>query len=246
MPKEIPILFSTQMVNAILEGRKTMTRRERGLKKVNENPDKWEMLGLDCSRGSVISSAACKSKVEDNNIAIKCPYGNVGDILYVRETWANLGHNNCQDGAEERNVIVFKASENGQDWENNTEGWRWKPGIHLPKSASRIWLEITDIGVERLQDISPNDAINEGIGSKYAGIPWYKNYRSFHQNEYAGLYDDLHDRQWISDPVLSFFSLWASINGANGVKGVHSFVDNPWVWVVKFRVLSTTGHFIGA
>jgi hypothetical protein len=139
--KERPILFSTPMVSAILEGRKTQTRR------ILKNPE-----------------------VSMQN----CPYGKPGDLLWVRETW----------GIEKRKEkrIVFKARMNDYPIQDD----RWRPSIHMPKDAARIWLKLTEVRVERLQDITEKDAIAEGIEDE---SPYFYN------------------------PKYSFISLWESING---------------------------------
>lgn len=180
------------MVEAILDGRKTQTRRARGATFQN-----FEEFAR-----------------------IKCPYGKPGDRLWVRETWQIT---NFLHPSDENYGYIYKASENGKDWQENTEEWKWKPSIHMPKAAARIWLEITETRLERLQDISKEDAIAEGIEPVADG---YKNYMP-----------KLSSTSQFCWPTAyhSFKSLWESINGAE------SWDLNPWLWVVKFKVLSTTG-----
>lgn len=217
MTKERPILFSTPMVEAILDGRKTQTRRTRGLEEINKNPDDWHFVGM-----CVTDSGELKATFQncEDFVRIKCPYGKPGDRLWVRETWQKT---DFLHPSNENYGYVYKASENGKDWQENTEEWKWKPSIHMPKAAARIWLEITDISVERLQDISKEDAITEGIEPVADG---YKNYMP-----------KLSSTSQFCWPTAyhSFQSLWESINGAE------SWDLNPWLWVVKFKVLSTTG-----
>lgn len=177
----------------------------------------------------------------NNNL---CPYGKLGDIIWVRETWVNVGHNNCQDGAEDFDSVVYKASQNGMDWEGNAEGWRWKPSIFMPKDASRIWLEVTNIRVERLHDISVSDIKNEGVrypvgkpdkdgfvyplfklgidNSALSFMP--ENRKELSKEAYE---DALFRAHWAE--------LWCQINGRE------RWSANPWVWVIEFKVLSTTG-----
>lgn len=211
--REIPILFSTPMVQAILDGRKTMTRRAVKAMSMQDflTPDlissapKCELVGnwiqLHHPKGGPLT-------------CIKCPYGQPGDILWVRETWQHtkvLGLN-----IEDENYgYVYKAD--GQPWED-FEGWTWKPSIHMPKEACRIRLKVTDVKVERLQDISEADAIAEGIERvAHYGTTGYMLY-----TEPDAAYSDI-------DAVYSFESLWQSINGKE------SWEQNPWVWVVKFE-----------
>lgn len=184
MQKEVPILFSTPMVLAILEGEKTMTRRTRGLLPYNEEPDNW---GIHHDKQAYL------------DLLSKCPYGKPGDLLWVRETWQHW----LNDKGEPSGNYLYKASDNGEN------GIGWKPSIHLPKAASRIWLEATDVRVERLQDISRGDAMAEGC-------------------PFPNMAQGPNPCEWFS-------GLWEKINGAG------SWEANPWVWVISFDVISTTG-----
>lgn len=225
--KEHPILFSTTMVQAILGGRKTQTRRI-----VKPQPD-FAQDKPHCFTEFMQAMSPPKSE------EINCPYGQPGDRLWVRETFAYTINDH-----EPYDTISYKADnfhrdvnrpgfeftgedmcgwlvsicQNGWHDADLSECLKWKPSIHMPKSAARIWLEITEVKVERLQDISKEDAKAEGI--KYKGITCY--------DYMTGLYD-------LFDPRSSFTSLWYKINGPE------SWHTNPWVWVVKFKVLSTTG-----
>ena len=135
-----------------------------------------------------------------------CPYGKPGDLLWVRET-------HC----EWMGMYQYRADTNDDD-----AIARWKPSIHMPKEASRIWVMIEDIRVERVLDITEEDAKAEGIEptkkDSKTGLQYYKHYK------YAVL----------STPIQSFKSLWISINGED------SWNSNPWVWVIKYRILSKT------
>lgn len=192
-----PILFSTDMVNAILYGRKTMTRR------------KVEGEALKFLR----SNFSPQFVAENTNL---CKYGKVGDLLWVRETWqhtSNFGINPL----DETTGYIFKASENGKDWQEKTEGWKWKSSLFMPKDAARIWLEITGIRVERLKDITEKDAIAEGIeklSMQVLNKPLYMDYMG-DEPKY--------------NPIDSFKSLWQSINS------YESWEENPFVWVIEFK-----------
>jgi hypothetical protein len=187
--KVIPILFGTEMVQAILKGRKLQTRRV-----VKHQSD-----------------ANCFSAGHDwemSDMLKRCPYGNVGDILYVRETWTrSLGY-------------MYKADAPDVDTDEKV---KWRPSIHMPKRASRIFLLVEAVEVERLQDITGDDAIAEGI-SRYPASPidGFKNYQ----------YLD----QFCINPDESFESLWRSIYGPE------SWEQNPWVWVIKFRPIRPFGQ----
>lgn len=217
--RERPILFSTSMVQAILAGRKTMTRRLTGLDGFNEEPDRWEYVR--CFDGHA------KFSEKGNHIMewyVKCHYGKPGDVLWVRETWAPWGDSSCayladgfvqRYGAWERDTTKLHQVERIE---------RRKPSIHMPKAAARILLQITDIRVERLQDITHKDAIAEGASDTL----------SFSEINL------LKDLDWIiPSPFMShqfgFVSLWCKINGTD------NWEANPWVWVVSFKVLSKIG-----
>jgi hypothetical protein len=145
--KERPILFSTEMVQAILAGRKTQTRRV-----VKPHPKKelnffgWklpEYIQVAFGRGTKIESLH------------KFPFGEVGDVLWVRETYLNF------NSTDKTPNYIYKA-DHPNFHVNFASGEKWKPSIYMPKAAARIWLEITNVRVERLQEISEEDAIKEG------------------------------------------------------------------------------------
>lgn len=205
MKKERPILFSTPMASALLSGSKTLTRR------VVKDP--------------MLYNTAAEFYDEEFLLLTmkKCPYGQIGDILYVKETFRELV--DCQTGnfAE----YDYKAGqEEFYKWAEAKNGYKvkWRPSLFMPKKAARIWLEITNIRVERLNDISTTDAINEGIES--CGPPcgmgidpfegrWYKNYG---EEGFSPM-----------PPKECFRKLWESINGTG------SWADNPWVWAIEFK-----------
>ncbi len=143
--KDRPILMSAPMVRAILDGTKTQTRRP-----VKSLALEWLQPGMFTPEYVAMP---------ENGL---CPYGQPGDQLYVRETWAR----DDEDGALFYRADVGTGNE-ADDWQRNIDdgasGYRWKPSIHMPRAASRITLEVTAVRVERLQDISEADAIAEGI-----------------------------------------------------------------------------------
>ncbi len=192
-----PILFSTPMVNAIRKGDKLMTRR---IVKENIPIGNW-----------------------DETLKY-CPY-QVGNILWVRETtcWVMLDHApDLLEGAKERTQFVYKANVH-PDWMEYAKekyGYKWKPSIFMPKDACRLFLEVTDIRIERLTEISEEDAILEGVQKQFSTL-----FNEWRFKDYANVKDD-----WRS-AVSSFQSLWASINGIN------SWDENPLVWVYSFKVV---------
>ncbi len=180
--KDRPILFSAPMVRAILAGHKTQTRRIVKLPLID--PDfGCEIAG--CETASVLRQSPSI-----------CPHGQPGDRLWVKETFSAYG---CF-GVDGR--IVYRADIPDGKQPN---GLHWKPSIFMPRKASRIKLGITDVKVERLQDISEADALDEGCPGDC---------------EYHG-----HPTQKCSD---WYRILWESINGPG------SWAANPWVWVITF------------
>ncbi|WP_443693945.1 hypothetical protein [Pseudomonas sp.] len=216
--KERPILFSAPMVRAILEGRKTVTRRAvKGFQIPTEDTSiqvgdrqRWSAIGQRdprygfCVFGS--TEAECAKELEQY---APCPYGRRGDRLWVRETWARVG--NCDPG-----YLTFGATYPDclpPKLENipAASKIRWKPSIHMFRRDSRILLEITDARVERLQDITYEQAAAEGV----------------HRGPL---------REWCASdeggachkyPIPAFRDLWQSVGG--------NWDANPWVWVVEFK-----------
>jgi hypothetical protein len=208
MKKEIPILFSSTMVQAIIAGRKTMTRRI-----VKPQPiDNTEVDG-NFFHGNHKGYVKVDGHPNwQKQFAHEFANWKVGDILWVREAFSPVKANNFNGGKS----TLFKADVA----ENKFDGYKWKPSIHMPKEAARIWLEVTEVRVERLHDITEEDAIAEGVEKLNN---WWKDYTSD---------QDAYDMQ---TAMCSFDSLWKKINGEE------SWNENPWVWVVSFKVLSTTG-----
>jgi hypothetical protein len=216
-PKERPILFSAPMVRAILEGRKTVTRRE--VKK---------QAALDClAAGFEPAFLALPGNAD------LCPYGQPGDRLWVRETWY-CDHFEVQRGPylQPRDMVnldqsradgtLVYAADGLTPYE--TEQPVWKPSIHMPRWASRILLEITAVRVERLQDGEGETAhdsryLAEGINRIHHGDGQHY-YHAFKSEHGPG--------SWV-DPFDAWRELWAEVNGAD------SWNANPWVWVVEFK-----------
>lgn len=223
--KERPIIFSGPMVRAILDGRKTMTRRVVKPQPLNNRvgmvngayarlPNSWLV------NGSV-------SEYHDKGITPprwECPYGQPGDRLWVRETHyvQSAGY---QDGTGKD--IRYRADMVGDSWDYfRRRAFTWTPSIHMPRWASRITLEVTGVRVERLQDISEEDAIAEGIARDCCDEGW-RNYRAK---------DPLYPTYGLS-PKASFNTLWQSLNAK---RPGCSWDDNPWVWVVEFQQVEAT------
>ena len=251
-----PILFSGAMVLAILEGRKTQTRRSSKLDHINTDADRWEFVRLETDPDVVVRRpgltdrfnklkghyATFEQKKDGISYFAKCPYGKPGDLLWVRETTAfTKGEFQAYDTISYRADNFHKdINRPGVDFpekEMCKDGWydknlskevKWTPSIHVKKIYARIWLEVTEIKVERLQNITEKDAIAEGVAKIEHPL-----FGSLYKNYCFGNQDD--DSIGSKSPNESFFSLWESING------IASHEVNPWVWVIKFKVLSTSG-----
>ena len=192
-----PIIFSTPMVRAILEGRKTQTRR---VIKIDDAPENWKI------------SIAGTSIVRTEPYDVKLPRYAAGDILWVRETWAKRIHSD--------NRYYYKADNNlGAIF--NREDDKWRSPIFMPREAARIFLQVTNVRVERLQDITEEDAIAEGLN-----IGTVDNEKYAKNNAYRLLADNL--------PVAMFADLWDSLNAKRG----YGWEKNPWVWVIEFEKIS--------
>ena len=215
--KERPILMKPEMVNAILEDGKTQTRRTKGLEDVNKEPEGWKTngfgeLGYKAKERYQGRPGATFMKFLPGEVLVcpqVCPFGKPGDRLWLRETWAI--HPYC---INDQKLPIYRATEESKEL---LEGVKWKPSIHMPRWASRITLEVTEVRVERLQDIKRKDAISEGI-QRHGQCGAYFDYKA-----------PYHPRCFHHNPIDSFRSLWESINGAG------SWARNDWVWVIKFK-----------
>lgn len=234
--KERPIIFTTNMVRSILDGRKTQTRR---IIKARDQPyleteiDEVAFSPVNgwCVRRPFITqeSMTCYEVTQ----TFKCPYGQPGDILYVKETFRKYNHITQEGGLLGESVLEYKADGHGALVEHDGDGCiiykkngeekliSWTSPRFMPKEAARTWLQVTDIRVERVQDISEEDAMAEGV-EKYHNTDWYKRYGS--------------DDHWCATAYASYAYLFETINGKD------AWNANPWVWVITFRVLSTTGR----
>jgi len=223
--KERPILFSAPMVRAILEGRKTVTRRV-----VKPQPP---------ARNDMINAAYCGhpnlwlpngSIGADTPREWKCPYGQPGDRLWVRETWAVQRHEPCLPHERDYQdlispVVRYRADGSTRRIQGDRSTGvgvyhgaveKTRVSIHMPRWASRITLEVTGVRVERLQDISTEQAVAEGMHTfPHKG-----------GTAYAWSADDKHGH---GSATGAMRWLWDQINGEG------AWHANPWVWVVEFR-----------
>ncbi|EAO1258419.1 hypothetical protein JGX82_003877 [Salmonella enterica] len=207
--KERGMIFNAEMVRAILDGKKTQTRRpikwkQTRFTEIAERDDGslWPWAE-DCERGG--------------DIWFACPFGEVGDRIWVRETWQVI-HDHIDESShvEYRTYAPSIPKEKDRYWHavyaehfgdesREDRGFPWRPAIHMPRWASRITLEITDVRVERLRGLSEEDAKSEGIIPSAGGVLPGWEYR------------------------INFRDLWMDIYGTD------NWEANPWVWVIEFK-----------
>ncbi|MGP2481262.1 hypothetical protein ACTUSZ_00210 [Pantoea eucalypti] len=236
--RERPIIFNADMVRAVLDGRKTQTRRiiqspaknmqAAGQKVIDyrEPGDKWYGEHVFSMRNH--SGTWCDYTKEQ--FLAKCPFGSVGDRLWVRETF----------GFEIRSVVgspheqlVYRASKPDAvrlyDCNGKPQPMKWTPSLHMRRKYSRITLEITGVRVERLNSINEHDAIAEGLAEISKDGRTYK-YGVPDRDGYPGT-DDFGWpwHEWERYPISAYSKLWQSIYGDG------SWQANPFVWVIELK-----------
>ena len=205
---EKPILFNTDMVRAILENRKTATRR---VVKPQPTPDETK------------PHQVCKNIGDGTCFYFDCPgFDGVGpyklryrtgDVLYVRETWLSYEQDHIIDGKK----YAYKADETSESDRIRKEyGYKWHPSIHMPKEAARLFLRVTDVRVERLQEITEEQAESEGL---------YKGWTATERSSMA------------TTAKQAFMWVWDStVKPAD--RALYGWTANPWVWVIEFERIS--------
>lgn len=192
------MIFNGEMVRAILDGRKTQTRRIMKNQPAGDYPDTPALIR------SAGGGFQWYGHYGESSI-FNCPFGAVGDRIWVRETWAEAGA-----GAPDLKLYRADYPEHVPTHYENVppaDEIRWTPSIHMPRWASRLTLEITGVRVERLRDLSEDDAKSEGMTPPSGGVLPGWEYR------------------------INFRDLWMSIYGAD------NWETNPWVWVIEFKVV---------
>jgi hypothetical protein len=242
------MLMSTPMVIATENRIKNQTRRLSGLDPVNVAPDKWSPEGPMTvnEKGKLIQKFRC-----DNSykywVICECPYGQLGDILWIRESFYQVGkwlraypeddefsmwnssgiYHYVADGVptvmgeNDWGVPIGTEGQNGFIPYKGDNIWRKCPSIHMPLKVCRIFLRITDIRIERLQDITEEDAKAEGI--EYIVSDMVNGYR-YYGSKPSSIIEAI-----TNSPIESFRSLWESINGQG------SWDANPFIWRVSFE-----------
>jgi hypothetical protein len=236
--KERPILFSSPMVRAILDGRKTQTRRVMVPQPEHLQLHEWrgEMIyegehRVWCWKTHTFENLWDEYIREPERLELSCmsPYGIVGDRLWVREAFAysvkdtDAFHEPGQYSEDTHDIVCRATSEGTGEWERHEDGKRtsiappWKPGIHMPRWASRIMLEITEVRVQLLQEIEGEDAAAEGIAVARCGCEVCA-----HSSAMCPADASAH--------IEEYAALWDSINGKRA-----PWSSNPWVWALTFR-----------
>lgn len=223
-----PILFNTKMVRAILDGRKSCTRRII--------KPQWE----ECPHCKYVHNEYIYDKLAENVYCARCGYLLVperrapyqpGDLLYVRETWQYLYELDGNEQAIEDTGKYYYAAtdtipfdtyvdENGVKHDHAP----WRPSIHMPKEAARIWLKVTDVRVERLQSITVEGAIREGAEGE----------KCHHTNAGAFGCTDCMNTGWIEPPQVEFMQIWDSTIKKSDLDR-YGWDASPWVWVIEFE-----------
>lgn len=236
---ERPIIFNGPMVRAVLGGRKTQTRRvvklpDRDVRNVRywappsgRSQEGWADPGVN------YHSYGDRGELVGNHID-PCPWGQPGDRLWVRETWAT--HWMFDDVPPARITRYLRPEETRpdclyyqaddplpEDPPHKGRIGRWRRSIHMPRWASRLDLLVTGIGVERLQDISSDDAIAEGLQvfNEDGAVLWYS---------CSAPVEDW-PTGWTDSPIEAYRRLWNALNAERG----YQWVTNPWVWVIEFE-----------
>jgi hypothetical protein len=246
-PRERPILFSAPMVLAILSGKKTQTRRLLRPQPVSNGSHYSRELGDIVCRNDYLPPSAMLLRVGRGKNACEvadceepwerfCPYGQVGDRLWVRETWQ--GWERVSYEADEwepltpdyligrgHSSIAEYVAERGHPHVEHAAGGKsvgpWRPSIHMPRWAARLLLEVTDVRVERLQDVGGHDVVSEGLKLTRCDCEPCRMSATMCPADETG-------------HIMAFAELWDSINAKRA-----PWSSNPWVWVVGFKRVGT-------
>ncbi|MEX0083534.1 hypothetical protein AB2T90_13975 [Clostridium butyricum] len=214
-----PILFNTQMVQAILDGRKTTTRRI-----VKGNINDLDLIGTGSSRcndtfDTTLFGKLDKEKVWNSDVKerVKAPYM-PGDILYVRETWFEGDILDSNEDIVERNIVLYRTDDLEK---HDIEEIKWRPSIHMPKKLARIFLKVTGVTVEKLQDITIDGCLDEGVSKKIRT-----------QMGYA--VEESEESFNLIQAKDTFRKIWSSTLKKDQCEK-YGWIANPYVWVISFE-----------
>lgn len=239
--KETGVLFRPELVRALLHevDPKTVTRRLQGLEGVNQDLDpelldSWSVHWSETGHAGPAWYFYCDEYRDEGSLAVTCPYGVPGDRIWVRETWRpRIAHGHGEDACDCADVVVrydadgeerfFRDEEIPNEWTMPKAAARSNVSpLFLPRWASRLVLEVTSVRVERLQDISEEDAKAEGVERR-------------HDANHPAIQPSIHN-----PCTRAFATLWDKINGKprktkTGIKPAMPWSSNPWLWVIEFR-----------
>lgn len=215
--KERPILFQGAMVRALLAGTKTQTRREINWRRLHKAagmpfPTKCKLAWFNLIKGWGLDAGDGMMR------AVSCPYGAVGDRLWVKETFFDVRpYRNAPLFAAVKDDSIYRADYEYREPKRRVIGCHhWRPSIFMPRTASRLLLEITAVRVERLRAITEADAKAEGV------VPEPENHTA------AAVAYIFGAKEFLAH-TSAYATLWEQINGRG------SWALNPWVWVIEFR-----------
>lgn len=222
-----PILFNTEMVRAILDGRKDATKRI--VKGFIPDDAVWGYTAFT-PKGYISCRGTFADGYGEKFFKLPCE---TGDILYVRETWERFECWNCEGDErgncpkEPQKSVLDKHSYGCYMYRATDEisgDAKWHPSIHMPKEAARIWLKVTNVRVERLQSITEGGAIREGAEGE----------KCHHTNTGAFGCTDCMNTGWIEPPQVEFMQIWNSTIKESDIDR-YGWGANPWVWVIEFE-----------
>lgn len=205
------ILFKPDMIEAILKGRKTVTRR----------------LGKFYKAYDIFPNGKREVEAEQTIANMKLPKYKKGEIIYVKEPYIHTSEALNIHPTDENSSYIYKFTEKGQDFERNFEEWKWKNAMFMPEAAARLFLEITNVRVERLHDITESDAIAEGV--KIIKTKKYGLNDEFELEIWLD-YEDKRNDYGCSSAKKSYMTLWNKINGRG------SWEENPLVYAYNFEI----------
>lgn len=259
--KSTPIIICQDLMPATLDGRKTMTRRTKGLKMYNENPDEWEFQRLIEHKGTLI--AQFRNTRFNSPLDVKCPFGQVGDELWIRETWRiesfmdgeplligtkdGKWHEEDSSGDEpnyeewhericiqstddamaayKKGLCRYDESDDYYKWDIGQSPCRWRSSMFMPKWACRCKKIIKSMRCERVQDITEEDAIKEGIAPAYKGEFIAQGVEMISMSGIKTI-----DYPYWDSAKEAFEKLWDKLNTKRG----HPWEKNDWVWVPEW------------
>lgn len=224
--RHLPILMTPENVRRTIRGEKWQTRRV-----VKPQPPAYlTERGQPREMGPCLWSFPAQVgqvRVAQSNDCLRCPYGTTGDLLYVKETHridecdcraAGYYGSQCRYCHGRGYLVLYRA-----DYENKPGGLR--PSIHMPKWAARLWLRVESVRVERVQDISYEDALAEGVQSTYLPLCGADGFTVYSLKE-------MPTQHCYGTPQFAFRQLWDSLNARRG----YGWDANPWAWVITYSV----------